>query len=122
MFIIGFTLLTGLTVANWIKENPGIIQTGIPTLDQVFTVLLSSALFIGGILGFFFDNTLPGEPDNLLIFILIHPKIRGIEILKSATLTGMVINFFFKIMTFLFRHLAAGSDLSGKTFATINES
>ena len=70
MFIIGFTLLTALTVANWIKNNPGVIQTGIPTLDQVFTVLLSSALFIGGILGFFFDNTLPGEPDNLLIFIL----------------------------------------------------
>ena len=70
MFIIGFTLLTGLTVGNWIKENPGINQTKIPTLDQVFTVLLSSAVFIGGILGFF-DSTVSGEPDNLLIFVLM---------------------------------------------------
>ena len=43
------------------KDNPGIIQTGIPILDQIFTVLLSSALFLGGLLGFFFDNTLPGR-------------------------------------------------------------
>ena len=61
MFIIGFSLLTGLTVANWVKTNPGIIKTGVDVLDQIFTVLLSSALFIGGIVGFFFDNTLRGE-------------------------------------------------------------
>ena len=60
MFIIGLTLLTAMTVANWMKEHPENIQTGAPMLDQILTVLLSSALFIGGVLGFILDNTLPG--------------------------------------------------------------
>lgn len=60
VFIIGFTTFTGLSVANWMKANPGAIQTGIPDLDQVLYVLLSSAMLLGGMLGFILDNTLPG--------------------------------------------------------------
>ena len=70
MFIIGFALLTALTVANWIKGNPGVIQTGVDVLDQIFTVLLSSALFLGGLIGFIFDNTLPGKKQQNFVCIV----------------------------------------------------
>ena len=60
LFIIGFSLLTPLTIANWVKNNPGAIDTGVPVLNQILTVLMSSSLFLGGLLGFIFDNTLPG--------------------------------------------------------------
>ncbi|XP_076804614.1 solute carrier family 23 member 1-like [Clavelina lepadiformis] len=60
IFIIGFTLFMGLTVANWMKQNPGAIQTGVKELDEIFSVLLSSAMLVGGILRMLLDNTLPG--------------------------------------------------------------
>lgn len=30
-------------------------------MDQIFTVLLSTSMFVGGVVGFFLDNTLPGR-------------------------------------------------------------
>ena len=30
-------------------------------LDRVITVLLSTAMFVGGIIGFILDNTVPGK-------------------------------------------------------------
>ncbi|XP_076805161.1 solute carrier family 23 member 1-like [Clavelina lepadiformis] len=64
IFIIGFTLFMGLTVANWMKQNPGAIHTGVKELDQIFSILLSSAMLVGGVLGLFLDNTLPGTDEE----------------------------------------------------------
>jgi nucleobase transporter 1/2 len=36
------------------------LLSGDPDLDQVLTVLLSTAMFVGGVLGFILDNTVPG--------------------------------------------------------------
>jgi nucleobase transporter 1/2 len=38
----------------------GNLLSGDPDLDQVLTVLLSTAMFVGGVLGFTLDNTVPG--------------------------------------------------------------
>ena len=38
----------------------GNLLSGDPDLDQVLTVLLSTAMFVGGVLGFILDNTVPG--------------------------------------------------------------
>lgn len=35
--------------------------SGNETLNQVITVLLSTGMFVGGVIGFFFDNTIPGN-------------------------------------------------------------
>ena len=35
-------------------------DTGSEIVDQIFTVLLSSSMFIGGLVGFILDNTVPG--------------------------------------------------------------
>lgn len=34
---------------------------GIIQLDQVIQVLLTTGMFVGGLLGFFLDNTIPGK-------------------------------------------------------------
>ena len=34
--------------------------TGIPELDQILTVLLTTEMFVGGCLAFILDNTVPG--------------------------------------------------------------
>ena len=61
LFIVGFALFMGLTIPEWMKANPGVIQTGSPEFDQILTVLLSTSMLIGGALALILDNTIPGE-------------------------------------------------------------
>jgi nucleobase transporter 1/2 len=60
--IFGFSLFFGLTLPTWIKEdnNSSTINTGSVVVDQIFSVLLSTSMFVGGITGFILDNTIPG--------------------------------------------------------------
>ena len=41
--------------------NPESIKTGNEVADQVITVLLSTSMFVAGMLGFVLDNTIPGN-------------------------------------------------------------
>ncbi|ELT95871.1 hypothetical protein CAPTEDRAFT_174658 [Capitella teleta] len=60
MFVFGFSFFLGLTVSEWLNDNPGAIDTGSEIADNIITVLLSTSMFVGGITGFFLDNTIPG--------------------------------------------------------------
>nr|XP_018672004.2 solute carrier family 23 member 2-like [Ciona intestinalis] len=60
IFVIGVSLFMGLAIANWTKANSSAIKTGVTEIDQIFTIILSSAMLVGGVVGFFLDNTLPG--------------------------------------------------------------
>ncbi|XP_030646481.1 solute carrier family 23 member 1-like [Chanos chanos] len=60
VLIFGFSMFSGLAIPNWILKNPTAIATGVTELDQVFQVLLSTSMFVGGFLGFILDNTVPG--------------------------------------------------------------
>uniref|UniRef100_H0XPQ7 Solute carrier family 23 member 2 n=1 Tax=Otolemur garnettii TaxID=30611 RepID=H0XPQ7_OTOGA len=60
LFVFGFSIYCGLAIPNWVNKNTGILQTGILQLDQVIQVLLTTGMFVGGFLGFFLDNTIPG--------------------------------------------------------------
>ena len=44
--------------------NPGAIQTGNEVVDNILTVLLSTSMFVAGVLGFTLDNTIPGTPEE----------------------------------------------------------
>ncbi|ESO09709.1 hypothetical protein HELRODRAFT_195039 [Helobdella robusta] len=61
LFIIGFSILTGLAIPEWINSNINIIDTGNKGLDNVVVVLLKTNMFVGGVLGFILDNTIPGS-------------------------------------------------------------
>ena len=42
-------------------DNSHTIDTGNEVADQVITVLLSTSMFVAGVLGFVLDNTIPGD-------------------------------------------------------------
>ena len=47
-------------VPGYIEKNPGLVETGIPTLDQIVYVMLSTAMFMAGLISALLDNTVPG--------------------------------------------------------------
>ncbi|XP_033731827.1 solute carrier family 23 member 1-like [Pecten maximus] len=62
--IIGSSLLIGLMAPKYLNDNPGVINTGVGELDQALVVLLSTAMFVGGMLAFILDNTVPGTDEE----------------------------------------------------------
>ncbi|NXY90888.1 S23A1 protein, partial [Alcedo cyanopectus] len=64
IFIFGFSVFAGLTVPNWASKNNTLLETGIIQLDQVIQVLLTTGMFVGGLLGFLLDNTIPGTQEE----------------------------------------------------------
>ncbi|CAE1313506.1 SLC23A1 [Acanthosepion pharaonis] len=64
LFVIGTSLLLGLALPMWIQKNPGMINTGSSEFDQMLSALLGTNMLVGGFLGFFLDNTLPGTDEE----------------------------------------------------------
>uniref|UniRef100_G1NGU5 Solute carrier family 23 member 1 n=1 Tax=Meleagris gallopavo TaxID=9103 RepID=G1NGU5_MELGA len=64
IFIFGFSVFAGLTVPNWANKNNTLLETEIIQLDQVIQVLLTTGMFVGGVLGFILDNTIPGTQEE----------------------------------------------------------
>lgn len=60
LFVFGFSLFMGLSLPIWLKKNPDVVNTGSQVADQIIMVLGSTGMFVGGAVGFFFDNTIPG--------------------------------------------------------------
>lgn len=62
MFLNSFSLTHSPPFPQWMQrpENKYIINTSLPLLDQVLSVLLRTSMFVGGFLGFVLDNTIPG--------------------------------------------------------------
>ncbi|CAH1789115.1 unnamed protein product [Owenia fusiformis] len=60
LFIVGCALFTGFTIPQWLKHNPGAIATGSVVADNIFTVLFRTSMFVGGLVGFVLDNSIPG--------------------------------------------------------------
>lgn len=60
LFVLGFSMFSGLMLPNYLDTHPGSIKTGVPELDQILTVLLTTEMFVGGFLAFVLDNTIPG--------------------------------------------------------------
>ncbi|XP_072015035.1 solute carrier family 23 member 2-like [Amphiura filiformis] len=64
MLILGFSLFMGMLIPYWAGNNRELIETGILELDQIIIVLLTTGMFIGGVLAFFLDNIIPGTTDE----------------------------------------------------------
>lgn len=90
LYIIGFSLFFPLVLSKWMEANPGAIQTGVDILDAVLTVLLSTSILVGGAIGCFLDNFVPGRWIHVVDLIYFHllkchrdisgtPEDRGLE-------------------------------------------
>ncbi|NWS15321.1 S23A1 protein, partial [Pachyramphus minor] len=64
LFVLGFAMFFGLTLPNYLDSHPGAINTGVPELDQILTVLLTTEMFVGGTIAFVLDNTIPGTQEE----------------------------------------------------------
>ncbi|NXS97141.1 S23A1 protein, partial [Jacana jacana] len=64
LFVLGFAMFFGLTLPNYLDSHPTAINTGVPELDQILTVLLTTEMFVGGTIAFLLDNTIPGTAEE----------------------------------------------------------
>nr|XP_012600204.1 solute carrier family 23 member 1-like isoform X1 [Microcebus murinus] len=84
LFVFGFSMYCGLAVPNWVKKNPKMLQTGILQLDQVIQVLLTTGMFVGGLLGFVLDNTIPGSKEERGLVVWNQIQDASEETLKAS--------------------------------------
>lgn len=61
LYIIGLSIFFPLVLCQWMQKNPGAIDTGIKELDGTLSVLLGTTILVGGFLGCFLDNIIPGK-------------------------------------------------------------
>lgn len=61
LFILGFSIFMGLSIPNYLDNNPDKINTGYVLIDQILGILLKTSMFIGGFFGCFLDNTIPAS-------------------------------------------------------------
>ncbi|KAI5652159.1 permease family domain-containing protein [Phthorimaea operculella] len=64
LYIIGFSLFFPLVLTRWMTAHSGVIQTGVEALDAVLQVLLSTSILVGGLVGCFLDNLIPGTDEE----------------------------------------------------------
>ncbi|XP_027741621.1 solute carrier family 23 member 1-like [Empidonax traillii] len=96
IFIFGFSIFSGLTIPNWASKNSTLMETGIIQLDQVIQVLLTTGMFVGGLLGFILDNTIPGTQEERGLLAWKHSHKGGME---SSQLVSKVYDLPFGIGT-----------------------
>ncbi|XP_019712019.1 solute carrier family 23 member 1-like isoform X2 [Hippocampus comes] len=79
IFVFGFSLFSGLVIPNWITKNPNVLVTGQSEVDAVLQILFTTPMFVGGFLGFFLDNTIPGTKSERGLFVTdeTHPEASG---------------------------------------------
>lgn len=64
LYIIGISLFFPLVLCQWMQKHPGVINTGIETLDSTLSVLLGTTILVGGSLGCILDNFIPGTKEE----------------------------------------------------------
>ncbi|KAG1670150.1 Solute carrier family 23 member 1 [Nymphon striatum] len=60
IFIVGLGLCLGIGVPAWFKSTNPEIDTGYQLLDDIIVILAQTSMFVGGLISFILDNTIPG--------------------------------------------------------------
>ncbi|CAD6236875.1 GSCOCG00008275001-RA-CDS [Cotesia congregata] len=64
LYILGFSIFFPLVLSKWMIQNSDVIKTGNEIADGVITVLLSTTILVGGFVGCFLDNIIPGTSEE----------------------------------------------------------
>ena len=66
LMILGLSIILGMGVPRWMEtpENKESLKTNVDALDQLFEVLLTTSMFLGGIICMILDLVLPGSPEE----------------------------------------------------------
>lgn len=80
-----------------------VCDSGVKEVDQVVTILLTTHMFVGGFLGFFLDNTIPGKLNgemNQIAFLVALQQFHllGKNICFSFLCNGPTLLFFYFVL------------------------
>ncbi|XP_037100174.1 solute carrier family 23 member 1-like isoform X3 [Syngnathus acus] len=89
IFVFGFSLFSGLVVPNWVTKNPNIFATGVSEVDAVLRILFTTQMFVGGFLGFFLDNTIPGTKRERGLLVPDETHLEASGILETADIYNL---------------------------------
>ncbi|XP_076627573.1 solute carrier family 23 member 1 isoform X1 [Colletes latitarsis] len=64
LYILGFSIFFPLVLSKWMIKHSDVIQTGNDIADGVITVLLSTTILVGGVVGCLLDNIIPGTAEE----------------------------------------------------------
>ncbi|XP_076653662.1 solute carrier family 23 member 1 [Halictus rubicundus] len=64
LYILGFSIFFPMVLSKWMIKHSDVIQTGNDIADGVLTVLLSTTILVGGVIGCLLDNIIPGTPEE----------------------------------------------------------
>lgn len=64
LYILGFSIFFPLVLSKWMIKHSNIIKTGNEIADGVITVLLSTTILVGGVVGCLLDNIIPGTAEE----------------------------------------------------------
>lgn len=64
ILIVGFSIFFGLSVSNWVQGHQDHIDIGVDELNNIIRILLSTHMFVGGVIAFILDNTIRGTPEE----------------------------------------------------------
>lgn len=59
-------------LSKWMINHSSVIETGNDIVDSVFTVLLSTTILVGGVIGCLLDNIIPGITCTKIILSLVR--------------------------------------------------
>lgn len=83
LFVLGYSIFIGLLLPKWLAKYPERLQTGSVTLDQALRVLLQTPMVVGGVIGCFLDNTIPGSAEER--GLIYHNKLPEEESISVPT-------------------------------------
>ncbi|XP_055379183.1 solute carrier family 23 member 1 isoform X2 [Condylostylus longicornis] len=64
LYILGLSIFFPMVLCKWMQNHPGVIKTGNDTVDATLSVLLGTTILVGGFLGCFLDNIIPGTDEE----------------------------------------------------------
>ncbi|PIK57242.1 putative solute carrier family 23 member 1-like [Apostichopus japonicus] len=64
LFIVGFSFFLAIGCPQYVSSNPGVINTGLSTFDDVVRVILNNGMFVGGFTAGLLDSLITGTPEE----------------------------------------------------------
>lgn len=84
IYIVGLSVFFGLSLPVWMTGNPDAINTGSDVADQILSVLFGTNMFVGALVAFVLDNTIPGTLEERGIVAWRSDSTNGEEKTRST--------------------------------------
>lgn len=87
--IIGISLLMGVALPEWFRNNSQVFNTGYIELDNSLKTIAVNPNFLGGLLAFILDNSVPGNLSDRGIFVENNEDTESLNYKESDSVYGI---------------------------------